>query len=158
MGSGIWEGFIPGIKEGDVYKYHIHSRYNNLQVDKGDPFAFYWEQPPKTASVVWNLDYKWNDSEWMSSRNRHNSLNAPFSIYEVHLGSWKRVTDRESEFLSYREIAHELADYVKEMGFTHVELLPITEHPFYGSWGYQTVGYFAPTSRYGTPSGFYVPD
>ena len=153
-GSGIWEGFIPGIKEGDVYKYHIHSRYNNLQVDKGDPFAFYWEQPPKTASVVWDLDYKWNDSEWMANRNRHNSLNAPFSIYEVHLGSWRRVTDREGEFLSYREIAHELADYVKEMGFTHVELLPITEHPFYGSWGYQTVGYFAPTSRYGTPQDF----
>jgi 1,4-alpha-glucan branching enzyme len=153
-GSGIWEGFIPGIKEGDVYKYHIHSRYNNLQVDKGDPFAFYWEQPPKTASVVWNLDYKWNDSEWMANRNRHNSLNTPFSIYEVHLGSWRRVTDREGEFLSYREIAHELADYVKEMGFTHVELMPITEHPFYGSWGYQTVGYFAPTSRYGTPQDF----
>ena len=153
-GSGIWEGFIPGIKEGYVYKYHIHSRYNNLQVDKGDPFAFYWEQPPKTASVVWGLDYKWNDSEWMANRNRHNSLNVPFSIYEVHLGSWKRVTDREGEFLSYREIAHELADYIKEMGFTHVELLPITEHPFYGSWGYQTVGYFAPTSRYGTPQDF----
>ena len=153
-GSGIWEGFIPGIKEGDIYKYHIHSRYNNLQVDKGDPFAFYWEQPPKTASVVWDLDYKWNDSEWMSKRNKHNSLNAPFSVYEVHLGSWKRVIERKGEFLSYREIAHELADYVKEMGFTHVELLPITEHPFYGSWGYQTVGYFAPTSRYGTPQDF----
>jgi 1,4-alpha-glucan branching enzyme len=153
-GSGIWEGFIPGIKEGDIYKYHVHSRYNNLQVDKGDPFAFYWEQPPKTASVVWDLDYKWNDSEWMADRNKYNSLNAPFSVYEVHLGSWKRVKEREDEFLTYREIAHELADYVKEMGFTHVELLPITEHPFYGSWGYQTVGYFAPTSRYGTPQDF----
>jgi len=153
-GSGIWEGFIPGIKEGDIYKYHIHSRYDNFQTDKGDPFAFYWEQPPKTASVVWDLDYKWNDSEWMANRNKHNSLNAPFSIYEVHLGSWKRPSNGSGEFLTYREIAHELADYVKNMGFTHVELLPITEHPFYGSWGYQTVGYFAPTSRYGTPQDF----
>jgi len=153
-GSGIWEGFIPGIKEGDIYKYHIHSRYDNFQTDKGDPFAFYWEQPPKTASVVWDLDYKWNDSEWMANRNKHNSLNAPFSIYEVHLGSWKRPSNGRGEFLTYREIAHELADYVKNMGFTHVELLPITEHPFYGSWGYQTVGYFAPTSRYGTPQDF----
>ncbi len=153
-GSGIWEGFIPGIKEGDIYKYHIHSRYDNFQADKGDPFAFYWEQPPKTASVVWDLDYKWNDSEWMAGRNKHNSLNAPFSIYEVHLGSWKRPSNGNGEFLTYREMAHELADYVKEMGFTHVELLPITEHPFYGSWGYQTVGYFAPTSRYGTPQDF----
>ena len=153
-GSGIWEGFIPGIKVGDIYKYHIHSRYDNFQTDKGDPFAFYWEQPPKTASVVWDLDYKWNDSEWMANRNKHNSLNAPFSIYEVHLGSWKRPSNGSGEFLTYREIAHELADYVKNMGFTHVELLPITEHPFYGSWGYQTVGYFAPTSRYGTPQDF----
>ena len=153
-GSGIWEGFIPGIKVGDIYKYHIHSRYDNFQTDKGDPFAFYWEQPPKTASVVWDLDYKWNDSEWMAGRNKHNSLNAPFSIYEVHLGSWKRPSNGSGEFLTYREIAHELADYVKNMGFTHVELLPITEHPFYGSWGYQTVGYFAPTSRYGTPQDF----
>jgi 1,4-alpha-glucan branching enzyme len=153
-GSGIWEGFIPGIKKGDIYKYHIHSRYDNFQTDKGDPFAFYWEQPPKTASVVWDLDYKWNDSEWMANRNKHNSLNAPFSIYEVHLGSWKRPSNGSGEFLTYREIAHELADYVKNMGFTHVELLPITEHPFYGSWGYQTVGYFAPTSRYGTPQDF----
>ncbi|MHC4307199.1 MAG: 1,4-alpha-glucan branching protein GlgB, partial [Planctomycetota bacterium] len=153
-GSGIWEGFIPGIKEGDIYKYHIHSRYDNFQADKGDPFAFYWEQPPKTASVVWDLDYKWNDSEWMSNRNKYNSLNAPFSIYEVHLGSWKRPSYGSGEFLTYREIAHELADYIKKMGFTHVELLPITEHPFYGSWGYQTAGYFAPTSRYGTPQDF----
>jgi 1,4-alpha-glucan branching enzyme len=153
-GSGVWEGFIPGIKNGDIYKDHIHSRCNNYKVDKGDPFAFYWEQSPKTASLVWELHYQWNDSEWIANRNKYNSLNVPFSIYEVHLGSWKRAIEKESEFLTYREIAHELADYVKEMGFTHVELLPITEHPFYGSWGYQTVGYFAPTSRYGTPQDF----
>jgi len=153
-GSGVWEGFIPGIKKGDIYKYHIHSRYNSYKADKGDPFAFYWEQPPKTASVVWELDYEWNDSEWMANRHKHNSLNAPFSVYEVHLGSWRRVLEDGDKFLTYREMAHYLAVYVKEMGFTHVELLPITEHPFYGSWGYQTVGYFAPTSRYGTPQDF----
>ncbi|WP_096894131.1 1,4-alpha-glucan branching protein GlgB [Candidatus Scalindua japonica] len=153
-GSGIWEGFISGISGGDIYKYHIHSKYNNFRAEKGDPFAFYWEQPPKTASVVWNLHYEWNDSEWITNRNQHNSLNSPFSVYEVHLGSWRRVMKRENEFLTYREIAHELADYVKEMEFTHVELLPVTEHPFYGSWGYQTTGYFAPTSRYGSPQDF----
>ena len=153
-GSGIWEGFIPDITRGDIYKYHIHSRYNNYKVDKGDPFAFYWEQPPKTASVVWNLDYKWHDSEWMGNRHKHNSLNAPISIYEVHIGSWRRSLEDGGRFLTYRETAHYLADYVREMGFTHVELLPVTEHPFYGSWGYQTVGYFAPTSRYGTPQDF----
>lgn len=153
-GSGVWEGFIPGIKNGDIYKYHIHSRYSNYKADKGDPFASYWEQPPKTASVVWDLDYEWNDSEWMTNRHKHNSLNAPFSVYEVHPGSWRRTLEDGNKFLAYREMAHYLADYVKEMGFTHVELLPITEHPFYGSWGYQTVGYFAPTSRYGTPQDF----
>jgi 1,4-alpha-glucan branching enzyme len=155
-GSGVWEGFIPGIKNGDIYKYHIHSRYNNYKVDKGDPFAFYWEQPPKTASVVWELDYKWSDSEWLANRYKFNSLDAPFSVYEAHPGSWRRKIEENGniELLTYREMAHELADYVKEMGFTHVELLPVTEHPFYGSWGYQTVGYFAPTSRYGNPQDF----
>ena len=153
-GSGIWEGFIPGIKHGDVYKFHIVSRYNNYSVDKGDPYAFYWEMPSKTASIVWNLDYTWEDSGWMAGRHKNNALNAPFSIYEVHLGSWRRVPEEGNRFLNYREIAHYLADYVKEMGFTHVELLPVMEHPFYGSWGYQTVGYFAPTSRYGTPQDF----
>ncbi len=152
--SGVWEGFIPGIKQGDIYKYHIQSRHNNFKVDKGDPFAFYWEQPPKTASIVWGLDYRWNDSEWISDRHKRNALNAPFSVYEVHLGSWKRSDNGSGGFLTYREIAHKLSDYVKEMGFTHVELLPVTEHPFYGSWGYQTTGYFAPTSRYGTPQDF----
>ena len=116
-------------------------------------------RPPKTASVVWGLHYQWNDSEWMANRHKYNSLDAPLSVYEVHIGSWKRdLLTRSREFLTYKEIAHELADYVREMGFTHVELMPVTEHPFYGSWGYQTVGYFAPTSRYGTPQGFYVPD
>ncbi|MBI5098611.1 MAG: 1,4-alpha-glucan branching protein GlgB [Nitrospirae bacterium] len=153
-GSGIWEGFIPGIKNGDRYKFHIVSRYHNYSVDKGDPYAFYWEMPPKTASIVWNLDYTWEDTGWMAGRHKNNSLNAPFSIYEVHLGSWRRVPEEGNRFLNYREIAHYLADYVKEMGFTHVELLPVMEHPFYGSWGYQTVGYFAPTSRYGTPQDF----
>jgi 1,4-alpha-glucan branching enzyme len=152
--SGVWEGFIPGIKKGDIYKYHIFSRYNNYRVDKGDPFVFYWELPPKTASIVWDLNYEWNDNEWMVNRHKFNSLNAPISVYEVHLGSWRRVPEEGDRFLTYREIAHHLANYVKELGFTHVELLPITEHPFYGSWGYQTVGYFAPTSRYGTPQDF----
>ena len=152
--SGVWEGFIPGIKKGDIYKYHIFSRYNKYMVDKGDPFVFYWELPPKTASIVWDLNYEWNDNEWMVNRHKFNSLNAPISVYEVHLGSWRRVPEEGDRFLTYREIAHHLANYVKELGFTHVELLPITEHPFYGSWGYQTVGYFAPTSRYGTPQDF----
>ncbi|GBD97874.1 MAG TPA: 1,4-alpha-glucan branching protein GlgB [Nitrospirae bacterium] len=153
-GSGIWEGFITDIKKGDIYKYHIVSRYNNYKVDKGDPFASYWEQPPETASIVWHLDYGWNDSKWMADRHKFNALNAPLSIYEVHPGSWRRVPEEGNRFLTYRELAHSLADYVKEMGFTHVELMPVTEHPFYGSWGYQTVGYFAPTSRYGTPQDF----
>ncbi|MHC4182387.1 MAG: 1,4-alpha-glucan branching protein GlgB [Planctomycetota bacterium] len=152
--SGVWEGFIPGIKKGDIYKYHIFSKYNKYRVDKGDPFVFYWELPPKTASIVWDLDYEWNDNEWVVNRHKFNSLNAPISVYEVHLGSWRRVPEEGDRFLTYREIAHHLANYVKELGFTHVELLPITEHPFYGSWGYQTVGYFAPTSRYGTPQDF----
>ncbi len=152
--SGIWEGFIPGIEDGDIYKYHIVSKHNNYTVDKGDPFALFWEAPPKTASRVWDLDYTWSDKKWMKSRHKHNALDAPMSIYEVHPGSWKRPAEDGNAFLTYRELAHELADYVIEMGFTHVELLPVMEHPFYGSWGYQTVGYFAPTSRYGTPQDF----
>ena len=153
-GSGIWEGFIQGIKRGDIYKYHIVSTYNNYRVDKGDPFAFYWEAPPKTASRVWDLEYKWNDAAWMAERRRRNALDAPFSIYEVHLGSWRRAPGGGDGFLNYREMGRYLAEYVKDMGFTHVELMPVTEHPFYGSWGYQTVGYFAPTARYGTPQDF----
>ncbi len=153
-GSGIWEGFIPGIEIGTIYKYHIISRYNDYIVDKADPFTLHSETPPKTASVVWELDYEWKDDDWMRNRHRHNALGSPFSIYEVHLGSWRRVPEEGDRFLNYREIAHLLADYVRELGFTHVEFLPVMEHPFYGSWGYQTVGYFAPTSRYGTPEDF----
>ncbi len=153
-GSGIWEGFIPDVGHGDTYKYHIISRYHNYKVDKGDPFSLYWQVPPETASIVWNIDYEWGDSEWMRKRYLKNSLNSPISIYEVHLGSWRRVPEENNRYLTYREMAHYLAHYVKEMGFTHVEFLPVMEHPFYGSWGYQTVGYFAPTSRYGTPQDF----
>ncbi|TVM00089.1 MAG: 1,4-alpha-glucan branching enzyme [Candidatus Brocadia sp. WS118] len=152
--SGIWERFIEGIENGTVYKYHIISRHQNYMADKGDPFALRWETPPKTASLVWDLNYEWNDHAWMNTRHKANSLEVPFAIYEIHLGSWKRVPEEGNRFLTYKEMAHYLADYLKEMGFTHVELLPITEHPFYGSWGYQTVGYFAPTSRYGTPQDF----
>ncbi len=152
--SGIWEGFIPGVLHGSIYKYHIASRVNNYRVDKGDPYSFRWELAPMTASVAWGLAYEWNDQKWMEGRHRSNALDAPFSIYEVHLGSWRRVPEEGDRFLDYREMAHQLADYVRDMGFTHVELLPVTEHPFYGSWGYQTVGYFAPTSRYGTPQDF----
>jgi 1,4-alpha-glucan branching enzyme len=149
--SGIWEGFVPQAGYGDSYKYHVVSRYHGYRVDKADPFALHAETPPHTASKIWNLDYEWHDQQWMSERPRCNSLNAPISIYEVHLGSWKRVPEQNDRSMSYREIAPNLAEYIAETGFTHVEFLPLTEHPFYGSWGYQTTGYFAPTSRYGTP-------
>jgi 1,4-alpha-glucan branching enzyme len=152
--SGIWEGFIPGIEAGALYKYHIESHVNGYKANRGDPFAYYWETPPKTSPVVWDLDYTWSDAQWMENRKNANDLKAPISIYEVHLGSWRRRSEEDNRWLSYREVAHELTDYVKQMGFTHVELLPIMEHPFYGSWGYQTIGYFAPTSRYGTPQDF----
>lgn len=152
--SGIWEGFIPHLENGSAYKYHIVSRYHGYAVDKGDPFAECWEAPPKTASRIWGLDYRWQDEAWMETRTKANKLAAPMSVYEVHLGSWQRAPERSDQVLSYREIAPALANYVNEMGFTHVELLPVTEHPFYGSWGYQTTGYFAPTSRYGTPQDF----
>jgi 1,4-alpha-glucan branching enzyme len=142
------------LKKGDLYKYYIKSNQNDYQVDKGDPFAFHWETAPRTGSIVWDLKYQWSDQEWMKNRHKNNSLNGPMSIYEVHFGSWRRVPEDNNRSLSYREMAHQLADYVKYMGFTHVEFLPLTEHPFYGSWGYQTVGYFAPTSRYGTPQDF----
>jgi 1,4-alpha-glucan branching enzyme len=153
-GSGIWEGFIPGVKKGDIYKYYIVSKNGGYSVEKGDPLAFFWECPPKTASVVWDLEYGWQDQEWMNRRSTANALNAPLSIYEVHLGSWRRVPEEGNRPLTYRETAGYLPEYVKEMGFTHVEFLPVMEHPFFGSWGYQTVGYFAPTARYGTPQDF----
>ena len=152
--SGIWEGFLAGLAPGTVYKYHIVSRFNGYQADKGDPYAFHWECPPKTASVAWEMDYQWGDAEWIRNRSQINALDAPMSVYEVHHGSWRRSADGENRFLTYREMAEQLPGYVKEMGFTHVELLPIMEHPFYGSWGYQTVGYFAPTARYGSPQDF----
>ncbi|MEW6439726.1 MAG: 1,4-alpha-glucan branching protein GlgB [bacterium] len=153
-GSGVWEGFVPDLIHGTVYKYHVRSKYGGYRADKGDPFAFRWECPPRTASLVWDLRYEWGDGNWMQGRSARNALGAPFSIYEVHLGSWRRVPEEGNRFLTYRELAGQLCDYVREMGFTHVEFLPVMEHPFYGSWGYQTTGYFAPTSRYGSPQDF----
>ncbi|MGO9314020.1 MAG: 1,4-alpha-glucan branching protein GlgB [Syntrophobacteraceae bacterium] len=153
-GSGIWEGFIPGIGHGAIYKYYIVSKKNGYSANKGDPYARHWETPPETGSYVWDTAYDWNDGEWMAERAKATSLNAPYSIYEVHLGSWKRVPEQGDRWMSYREMAESLPGYIAEMGFTHVEFLPIMEHPFYGSWGYQTTGYFAPTSRYGTPQDF----
>ncbi len=152
--SGIWEGFIPGVTRGAIYKFHIESRQNGYRVDKCDPLGLLHETPPRTASVVWDLVYQWNDQDWMQKRAEHNSLRAPQSIYEVHLGSWMRVPEEGNRSLSYRETAPKLADYVNQLGFTHVEFLPVMEHPFFGSWGYQTTGYFAPTSRFGTPQDF----
>lgn len=152
--SGIWEGFIPHLEAGSLYKYFIRGN-NGEQFEKGDPYAFHWEVRPKTASIVKSLDYTWKDKAWMKDRKKHNSLKAPFTVYEVHLGSWKRPGGGGSEsFYSYGEIAAQLVPYVKDMGFTHVELMPVMEHPFDGSWGYQQTGYFAPTSRYGTPQDF----
>ncbi len=150
-GSGIWEGFIPGLRRGTLYKYHITSRIDGTSTDKGDPFAFRWEEPPRTASIVWPHAYRWRDQDWMKNRFQANAPAAPQSIYEMHLGSWLRDPEEKNRFLSYRELADPLVRYIKKMGFTHVEFLPVMEHPFYGSWGYQTTGYFAPTGRYGTP-------
>lgn len=152
--SGIWEGFIPGVRQGHIYKYKIYSNEYDQILEKGDPFALLWEVPPKTASVVWDLHYDWQDSNWLDNRASHNSLDRPFSIYEVHMGSWKRKFDQGNESLSYGELANELVNHVKASGFTHVEFLPVMEHPFFGSWGYQTTGYYAPSARYGTPQEF----
>jgi len=152
--SGIWEAFVPDAGQGSIYKYRIVSRNNGYTVDKADPFAVHAETPPKTGSIVWPLDYEWNDGDWMENRRQRNAPDAPISIYEVHLGSWMRVPEEGNRSLNYREIAHRLAEHVGYLGFTHVELLPVTEHPFYGSWGYQATGMFAPTSRYGTPQDF----
>ncbi|MFZ9661171.1 MAG: 1,4-alpha-glucan branching protein GlgB [Chitinophagaceae bacterium] len=151
---GIWEGFIPNIKRGEVYKYHIHG-YNGVRLDKGDPYAHFWEHKPLTATITWNFEYQWQDEHWMHSRKKNNALNAPFSVYEVHLASWRRP-DRNNEdvYFSYWQIAEQLVPYVKDMGFTHVEFMPVMEFPFDGSWGYQGTGYFAPTSRFGHPEEF----
>lgn len=155
-GSGIWEGFVTGVERGTIYKYHVRSKYNGYRADKGDPFALHWETPPRTGSVVWDLKYDWHDDAWMQTRGRANALDAAISVYEVHFGSWRRVPEEGNRPLTYREMANVLPPYLQEMGYTHVEFLPLMEHPFYGSWGYQTVGYFAPTSRYGTPEDFMV--
>jgi 1,4-alpha-glucan branching enzyme len=153
--SEIWEGFVPGVAHGALYKYAITSRHGSYRVDKADPFAFACEIRPQTASRVWDLGgYEWGDGEWMAERKNRNGLDAPASMYEVHLGSWMRVAEDADRWLTYRELAPRLAEYVSGMGFTHVELLPVSEHPFDGSWGYQPVGYFAPTSRFGTPQDF----
>ncbi len=149
--SGLWEGFLSGVGTGTLYKYRIVSNYAGYRVDKADPFAFRSETPPRSASVVWPLDYTWGDQTWMKERGRRNALDAPQAIYEVHLGSWMRVPEEGNRPLTYRELAPKLSEYVKRLGYTHIEFLPIMEHPFYGSWGYQTTGYFAPTSRFGTP-------
>jgi 1,4-alpha-glucan branching enzyme len=151
--SGVWEGFIPCMGEGEVYKYCIYTRTGQI-IEKGDPFAIAWEVPPRTASVVRKFNYRWGDDEWMKNRASHNSLSAPWSVYEVHLGSWRRKYDENKRSFSYTELADELVPYVKRMGFTHVEFMPVMEHPFFGSWGYQITGYFAPTSRFGSPEDF----
>lgn len=152
-GSGIWETFIPVIGTGEVYKYYISSNTGE-SLEKADPFALRWEEPPSTASIVWDTWYEWKDQEWMKSRYQKNALNKPFSVYEMHFGSWARNRESPGDFLTYRQMAAQLIPYIKEMGFTHVEFLPMAEHPFYPSWGYQITGYFAATSRFGTPQDF----
>lgn len=153
-GSGIWETFVPQIEQGATYKYFIESNTNGYTVEKGDPFAIHWETPPNTGTKVWDGAYTWNDQEWMDSRKEKASEPRPMAVYEMHLGSWKRKGDHGELFLTYRDLAEELPTYLKWMGYTHVEFLPVMEHPFYGSWGYQLVGFFAPSSRFGTPQDF----
>ena len=152
--SGIWEGFIPNLAKGEVYKYHIHG-FRGARLDKGDPYANFWEKRPGTASITWDLDFEWNDDEWMANRKSHNSLDAPWSVYEVHLASWMRPDKNDEEtYNTYGQITQRMVPYVQEMAFTHVEFMPVMEHPFDGSWGYQGAGYFAPTSRFGHPQQF----
>ncbi|HKK77291.1 MAG TPA: 1,4-alpha-glucan branching protein GlgB [Saprospiraceae bacterium] len=151
-GSGIWEGFIPNIGNGELYKYHIESP-SGEHLEKGDPYARFWEVPPSTASIVWEAPYEWKDKKWLEKRKAKAGQPQPYSVYEVHLGSWRKK-EGGAESLSYRELADDLVTYVKEMGFTHIEFLPVMEHPFFPSWGYQLTGYFAPTSRFGTPEDF----
>jgi len=149
--SGIWEGFIPEARPGAVYKYRVVGRGGLYRGDKADPLAVHAENPPRTGSIIWDIAYEWGDEDWMRERWRQNAPAAPWSIYELHVGSWMRIPEDHNRWLSYRELAPRLAAHIERLGFTHVELLPIMEHPFYGSWGYQTTGYFAPSSRYGTP-------
>jgi len=152
--SGIWEGFIPNLGWGETYKYHI-TGFAGRKLDKGDPFAHFWERRPQTASITWDLNYEWNDRAWMQQRKKHNALDAPWSIYELHLASWQRpVASDEESYNSYDQIAQQLIPYLQEMAFTHIEFMPVMEHPFDGSWGYQCTGFFAPTSRFGDPQGF----
>ena len=152
--SGIWEGFVPDIGDGEIYKYHIVSN-SGEHLEKGDPYALAWEEPPKTGSIVWSKKHTWRDKKWVAEQQKvANDYKSAVSIYEVHAGSWRRNPEEENRSLTYREMAEELIPYVKELGFTHVEFMPIMEHPFYGSWGYQIHGYYAPTSRYGTPEDF----
>ena len=153
--SGIWEGFISGIEQECTYKYFIDSNNEHTNKDKADPYAFYTEVAPSSASKIYALDrYKWSDAKWMKNRAKNNSHKAPIAIYEVHLGSYKRKVEEDNRFLTYEESAKDLALYLNEMNYTHIEIMPIMEYPFEGSWGYQTTGYFAPTSRYGTPHEF----
>ncbi len=149
--SGIWEGFVPGVLQGTKYKFQVYSRYNAYAIDKTDPVGFFAEVAPNSASIVWDLNYTWNDGEWLYQRRQRNDHHQPISIYEVHLGSWMRSADQPGRLPGYRDLAPLLADYMKQMGFTHVEFMPVMEHPYYPSWGYQLTGYFAATSRYGTP-------
>ncbi len=152
--SGIWEGFIPAVEKGELYKYHIHG-FDGIVTEKGDPYGNFWELRPGTATITWNLDYEWSDKSWMKSRKKHNSLKSPWSVYEVHLASWMRPDkNNEEAYNTYEFFAERLVAYVADMGFTHVELMPVMEHPFDGSWGYQGTGYFAPTSRFGNPQQF----
>ena len=153
--AGVWEAFIPNVRQGDTYKYHLASNLRGYSVDKADPYGFAAEIRPQTASRVWDLEtYSWQDGAWMAGRAKNNGLDAPISIYEMHLGSWRRMPEEGNRWLTYREMAPLLADYVHDAGFTHIELLPVMEHPFDGSWGYETTGYFAPTSRFGSPTDF----
>ncbi len=149
--TGIWENFFPGVGKGTLYKYHIASRFGGHRVDKADPFSLFNEIPPKTASIAWDLDYQWNDQDWMAKRAEHNRLDKPMAIYEMHVGSWRRVLEEGNRSLSYRELAEPLTEHLRQLGYTHVEFLPVMDHPFFGSWGYQITGYFAPSGNYGTP-------
>ena len=149
--SGIWEGFFPDMGKGALYKYRIVSRFNGYRVDKADPLSIFNEVPPKTASIVWDLDYTWGDREWMAGRHQRNRLDKPMAIYEMHLGSWRRIEEEGNRSLSYRELAPQLADYLQKLDYTHVEFMPVMDHPFFGSWGYQITGFFAPSGNFGTP-------
>ncbi len=152
-GSGIWEGFVPDLKKGTIYKYQITAQ-DGRYLEKGDPYAFMWETPPRTASVVWDLEYKWKDKRWMEHRKTQADQAKPYSVYEMHIGSWKKVGEEENRSLTYKEMVKEMVPYVQELGFTHVEFMPVMEYPFFGSWGYQGIGYYAPSSRHGTPQDF----